>query len=152
MMLEQEVIRLGLDICIALENQEIHSGIRETAVSFCEGRYVLEEKPAMVCAGDFSCMAPEVYWGERYDGRVDVYALGLLLYARLNEGLLPFAEAQMDEKALRSAHLRRLEGEEIPLPKHGSTQLQSVVMKACAYEPNDRYADLQQMAQALREV
>ena len=152
MMLDQEVIRLGLDICIALENQEVHGGIREDGVSFCEGRYVLGEKPAMVCAGDLACMAPEVYWGEGYDGRIDVYALGLLLYARLNEGFLPFAEAQMDEKVLNSAHLRRLEGEEIPFPKHGSTRLQSVVMKACAYEPNARYADLRKMAQALREV
>ncbi len=30
-------------------------------------------------------MAPEMYRGEQYDSRVDIYALGLLLYKLMND-------------------------------------------------------------------
>jgi serine/threonine protein kinase len=45
-----------------------------------------------------------------------------------------------------------LEGEAFPPPKNGSSALQQIVMKACAYEPKDRYSNAEQLAQALREV
>ena len=35
-------------------------------------------------------MAPEMYRGEQYDSRVDIYALGLVLYKLMNHNRLPF--------------------------------------------------------------
>ncbi len=154
-MLDQEVIKLGLDICGALKKCEnVHGAIKESKVFLANGVYTLgsANDSGVPCSGDLSCMAPEIYWGERYDHRADVYALGLLLYARLNEGCLPLIKPEFGEEQQRAAHLRRLEGEEISPPRYGSSALRQVVRKACAYEPICRYADVEELEQALREV
>ena len=48
--------------------------------------------------GTYSYMAPEMYRGEQYDSRVDIYALGLVLYKLMNHNRLPFLnlEKQLD--------------------------------------------------------
>ncbi len=150
-----QVVQLGLDICDQLmQCDDIHEAIKTDNIFITEGRYRLgpantTRKP---CGGDYGCMAPEVYWGEGYDKRLDIYALGLVMYTLLNDGCPPFTEPGFDEKQLREASLRRLEGEALLPPAHGSEQLQHVVLKACAYEPNHRYVDARQMAAALKEV
>ena len=35
---------------------------------------------------------------------------------------------------------RRMHGEPLPAPKNGSDALKRIVLKACAYDPKDRYA------------
>ncbi len=40
--------------------------------------------------GTYYYMAPEMYRGEQYDSRVDIYALGLVLYKLMNNNKLPF--------------------------------------------------------------
>ena len=40
--------------------------------------------------GTFSYMAPEMYRGEAYDARVDIYSLGIVLYKLRNHNRLPF--------------------------------------------------------------
>lgn len=40
--------------------------------------------------GTFSYMAPEMYKGEEYDARVDIYSLGIVLYKLCNHNRLPF--------------------------------------------------------------
>lgn len=154
-MLDQKVIRLGLDICDQLmQSENTHQAIKLDNIIAVDGRYRLGPPNAtqMACGGDYGCMTPEVYWGEGYDKRLDIYALGLVMYTLLNDGCPPLAEPGFDEVQLHKACLRRLEGEELPPPKHGSPALQQVVMKACSYEPNHRYANAEHLAQALREV
>ena len=44
--------------------------------------------------GTFSYMAPEMYRGEDYDQRVDIYSLGIVLYRLRNHNRLPFIDLE----------------------------------------------------------
>lgn len=150
---EQQVLRLAKDVADALTvwagQGTVHEAVKPQNVFVtADGGFRLGEpdRSPIACGGDLSCMSPEMYWGMRHDGRADVYALGLLLYTMLNEGVLPLAAPGADGK---TACLRRLEGEELPPPKTGSKELQQVVLKACAYEPKDRYDTAEALRAAL---
>ena len=81
--------------------------------------------------GTYSYMAPEVYKGEHYGAQADIYSLGMVLYWLLNERRAPFvAENTPREKA--AALDRRMRGEPIPAPAHGSPKLKRIVMTASA--------------------
>jgi hypothetical protein len=47
------------------------------------------------------------------------------------------------------ARQRRFSGEPIPTPVHGTRELQEIVLKACAYDPKDRFRDPSEMRDAL---
>lgn len=48
-----------------------------------------------------------------------------------------------------NARMRRLSGEQLPDPKHGSEALNRVVLKACAYDPKERFGSAEEMRHAL---
>ena len=60
-------------------------------------------------------------------------------------GVLPScpepAVASMEEEA----RLRRFQGEPIPAPAHGHEELKQIVLKACTYDPKDRYQSAEEM-------
>lgn len=150
---EQQVWRLGRDVADALicfAGQGVaHEAVKPQNVFVAaDGRFRLgaPDTGPIACGGDLRCMSPEMYWGMRHDSRADVYALGILLYTMLNGGRMPLDGGEGDEK---KACLRRLEGEELPPPEKGSRELQALVLKACAYEPKDRYASLEALREAL---
>ena len=47
---------------------------------------------------------------------------------------------------------RRLSGEPLPQPAHGSEQLKKIVLKACAYDPAERYASATEMLKDLNGI
>ena len=87
-------------------------------------------------------MAPEVFWSGTLDASADVYSLGLLLYAGVSGGRLPFypddraplPEDQTD--ALR----RRMNGEALPPARKAGRGLQEIIARATQCKPDDRYA------------
>lgn len=92
--------------------------------------------------GTYKYMAPEIYNNQPYNLTADIYSLGLVLHWMLNEHRSPFmplppapAVASQED----SARARRLGGESLPAPAHGSEELKRIVLKACAYDPKDRY-------------
>ena len=105
--------------------------------------------------GTFRYMAPEVYNGQHYGPRADLYSLGLVMYWLLNDRRSPFVPAppalprSEDEERSRQ---RRLRGELLPPPRHGSEELKKIVLKACAFDPQDRYASAEELLRELEKL
>ncbi|MFQ8837631.1 MAG: hypothetical protein ACLR8L_07075 [Oscillospiraceae bacterium] len=88
-------------------------------------------------------MAPEVYAGEEYGFSVDTYSLGLVLYRMLNKNRGPFLPQPPEAITFSSreqALARRMSGEPLPRPFYGEGRLGEIVLKACAFDPKDRYS------------
>ena len=167
---EQEVIKLGCDICTALEvcskRGIIHRDIKPENIfvndfgdfklgDFGIARTLEGQMSDLSRKGTPNYMAPEVANSKDYDTRVDTYSLGVVLYRFLNRNRLPFldTEEQLTNPVERAnASARRLRGEKLPRPSQASSKLADVVLKACAYNPNARYQDASQMKQALEDV
>ena len=91
--------------------------------------------------GTINYMAPEVYHGEHYGSASDVYSLGMVLYWLLNDRRLPFVsmlDRPPKQSEIEQAAAKRLQGEPLPLPTHGSEALKKLVCSMCAYHPAER--------------
>ena len=162
---EEEVIKLGKDICKALilcENRNIiHRDIKSDNVMISSfGDYklgdfgvskVMGHTTAGTMTGTEGYIAPEVLHMEKYGKEVDIYSLGIVMYWLLNNRRMPFIEAtgKLTPSKVNEASLRRYQGEKIPAPYKGSAELKQIVLKACEYRPKDRYTSAQEMYDAL---
>lgn len=169
-MKEEDVIRLGIDICTALEYCErrniIHRDIKPENIfvndfgifklgDFGIARSLENMSVSMTQKGTLLYMAPEVVRGGGYDSRVDIYSLGLVLYRMLNNKRPPFinTDSQMMSPAGRNAAIRRrLEGELLPPPTQASRQMANLILRACSFDPNSRFMNAAQMREALQSV
>ena len=78
--------------------------------------------------------------------------MGLLLYFLRNRERLPFEYLGhvVDDTSVSRAKWKRVHGNEpIPPPIDASPALTEVILKACAYEPKDRYVSVADMKEAL---
>lgn len=162
---EEKVIKVGMDICSALilcESKHIvHRDIKPENIMVSEfGDYKLGDfgiartmyhTTQATIAGSDRYMAPEVITRKEYGKEVDIYSLGLVLYWMLNNRKRPFIDADYipSNEENEQAQLRRVTGDPLPPPKDGSRKLQNIVLKACAYEPKDRFSSAREMYQAL---
>lgn len=96
-------------------------------------------------------MAPEQHDAPSIDGRVDVYAVGVMLYQLLTDEV-PFRGATVEE--IRTQQLggavvppHQLHPDR-PLP----TELEAVCLKALSSDPKERHRSPREMSQALRAV
>ena len=167
MISRQEIIQLGIDLCKALElcqkHNIIHRDIKpeNTFISengdfklgdFGVARTVEKTTSGLSKQGSYPYMAPEVYNGKPYGTTVDIYSLGLILYRLLNGNRLPFlplAPAPITYADRENAWAKRFNGAPLPMPSHAEGRLGEIVLKACAYEPKDRYSSPVQMRQDL---
>ena len=166
---DEQVIRIGMDICKALilcrKHNIIHRDIKPANIFVSDnGDYKLgdfgiaktiEKTSGGTKIGTYKYMAPEVYNNQPYNQRADIYSLGLVLYWLLNERRSPFmplppasAGASLEEEA----RARRFSGESIPVPAHGSRELKRIVLKACAFDPADRWQIAEDMLNALKTL
>ena len=154
---EKEVIKLGIDLCKALEycgqQHIIHRDIKPENIfisrfgdfklgDFGIARELERTMSSYSKKGTYSYMAPEMYRGEAYDIRVDVYSLGVVLYKLLNRNRLPFLNLEKQLITYRdkeNALTRRMSGERFPYPVDASRNLAKVILKACSYDPEERY-------------
>ena len=163
---EETVIKLAKDICNALiackRHHVVHRNINPQAIFVSDtGNYklgdfaiakIMENTVAGTMIGTYNYMAPEVYSCQPYNATADIYSLGIVLYWMLNERRVPFLPlppARVDPSIEHNARYRRLSGEPLPPPAHGSKELKRIVLRACAYDPKDRYQSAQQMLDAL---
>lgn len=100
-------------------------------------------------------MAPEVELNSVYDHRADLYSLGLVLYYLRNYERMPFETGTNSYNTSNSNSPQRkhiLGTEPLPPPIQASPALASVILKACSFEPKDRYASARAMKEALQKV
>ena len=102
---EKTVIRLGCDICTALElcakQNVIHRDIKPENIfvnsfgdfkpeDFGIARNLENATGGLSQKGTYNYMAPEVQRGRQYDTTVDLYSLGMVLYRLMNRNRQPF--------------------------------------------------------------
>ena len=105
--------------------------------------------------GTYNYMAPEVYKGEEYGFRADMYSVGIVLYRLLNHNRIPFLPPAPERVTMRdreNALNRRIQGEELPLPCYAQDTLGQMVCKAAAPVPADRYESPAQMRKVLEDM
>lgn len=91
-------------------------------------------------------MSPEQATGGKIDGRSDIYALGVMLF-ELMTSELPFSA---DSAAgLLSQHISQAPPSPRRLNPKLSIEVEQVILRALAKEPDDRFADGSEMADAL---
>jgi len=102
-----------------------------------------------VLVGTIDYMAPEQILGKKIDGRTDIYSLGVVLYRSMT-GANPFRDALMP--AMIHNHLNVMpEPMSSRLPAGTVTPaLDRVVEKCMRKNPDDRFADMAEVARALR--
>ena len=165
---EQEIIKLGKDISHALilceSKNIIHRDIKPANIMVSQfGDYklgdfgvskIMDHTTYATKMGTQEYQAPEVVHMEKYGHTADIYSLGITLYWLLNNRRMPFIDAngKITAELKDEAMDRRYRGEKLPAPKNGSDELKRIVLKACAYRPENRYASAQEMYDALEEI
>ena len=170
---EDEVIGLGLQLCQALSvchadgvlhrdvkpgnifvNDRSPEGVLYKLGDFGASRLQETGTAAMSVKGSMVYMAPEVVTGQKYDGRADLYSLGLTLYRLMNGNRMPFLPARnlFTHEEYAVANRMRLMGTPLPPAANASDRLNAVLRKACAGNPDGRYRTAGEMAAALRAV
>ncbi|HOR22297.1 MAG TPA: serine/threonine-protein kinase, partial [Ruminococcus sp.] len=166
---EDQVIKLGIDMCNALsackKHKIIHRDIKPSNILISkDGNFKLgdfgvsktsERTAGGTKTGTYGFMAPEVYNNKPYNASVDIYSLGMVLYWMLNRRCGPFLPLpptipmahQIDE-----AKQRRFNGEPIPAPIDGSDELKAIVLKACAFDPDERYSSPEELSAELEKL
>ena len=169
-MARRDIIRLGIDICKALELCQryniIHRDIKPENIfisdngdyklgDFGIARTIERTTSGLSKKGTYSYMAPEVYAGKEYGFSVDTYSLGLVLYRMLNKNRGPFLPQPPEAITYdnrEQALARRVSGEPLPRPFYGEGRLGEIVLKACAFDPKERYSSPQQLRQELEAI
>lgn len=167
---EEEIIKLGCDICTALEicakRNIVHRDIKPENIfindfgHFKLGDFGIARKMENMTGGlsqkgTFNYIAPEVANSSEYDARVDIYSLGIVLYRLLNGNRLPFLNTEkqlINPNERRNAVDRRIQGEKLPPPCEASPEMADVILRACAYDPDMRFASAEDMKEALMSV
>ena len=168
-MSEADVVQLGKDLCQALIQCEkekiVHRDIKPENIFVNDyGDYklgdfgisrTLEHTTNATRTGSLRFMAPEVYKGQKYGTTVDIYSLGLVMYWLLNNRRMPFAPmnhpatVQENLEAMR----RRLDGSEsIPAPANGNEALKMIIVKACSFNPEERFSSAKELYNELSSL
>ena len=155
---EADVLKLGKDICSALsicaKKGIIHRDIKPDNIfvdeygnfklgDFGVARKLEKTMDNMSRKGTYSYMAPEVYREEHYDTRADIYSLGTVMYKLLNNNRDPFLgphKAVITVSERSAALARRRKGEPLPPPAFASSEVAKIILKACEFNPDNRYA------------
>ena len=170
---EKKLAQIGLDLCSALSQCHrrniVHRDIKPENIfvdpdGHCKlgdfgAANEMNQTGTLSWQGTPNFMAPEVYRAET-GGRelqryilADLYSVGMVLYWLGNGLLLPFVRtgkqiASPQDRA--QAFQRRISGERLPPPCQVTAPVANVILRACAYLPEERWQSADEMAEALR--
>lgn len=160
---EEEIYRVGRDICRALircgEEGILHRDIKPANIFLApnrKGNYMLGDfgisrivegglGGASTLVGTLDYAAPEQFISG-YDSRVDTYSLGLTLYELANQNHLPFWKPGSGSAEVVK---QRLSGSILPSPCQANPALAQIILRACAFRPEDRYQTAAEFLAAL---
>ncbi|MDR1640347.1 MAG: protein kinase [Clostridiales bacterium] len=164
---EEDAISIGIDICRALERLAkkgmIHRDVKPENIfvsksgdyklgDFGIARQIERTLTAGTTTGTPNYMAPEVFRGTKYGATVDLYSLGLVMHRILNNQKMPFISVYSTNPKMSErdeALGKRMNGGQIPAPAFASPELSKVILKACEYNPENRYKTAAEMRKAL---
>ena len=167
---EKEVIQMGLDLSKALgycrKLHIIHRDVKPENIfvsrfgdfklgDFGIARELERTMSGFSKKGTYSYMAPEMYKGEKYDSRVDIYSLGIVLYKLMNHNRLPFMNLEKQFITYRdkeNALNKRMSGEQMTPPAEAGKLFGQIILKACAFDPDERYQTPEEFYRALDDL
>ncbi|MBP3414527.1 MAG: leucine-rich repeat domain-containing protein [Clostridia bacterium] len=167
---ESEIIKLGIDMCSALEvcasKNIIHRDIKPANIfvgangeyklgDFGIARHLENATTGMSKKGTYAYMSPEIYHGQPANLTADIYSLGLVMHRLLNDNRAPFMPiypAPISAMDHENAMLKRISGTPIPAPVHASAALSSVILKATQFDIRQRFATPGEFKRALLQV
>ena len=170
---ETDAIQLGIDLCMALEaclkKKILHRDIKPDNIfvsslgeyklgDFSEAKRYESDMMTMEAHGTPKYIAPEVNDKASYGHQADIYSLGLVLYERMNNDMVPFLNELMGPRSLYNegmsaeAFNKRMSGEPLPKPCNASDGFSEVILKACAFKASDRYKNATEFREALERL
>lgn len=170
---EDDAIKLGLDICNALryceKKQTAHADIKPEHIyitkqgDFKLGDFVSADLSSEMDNSNDSFdalayAAPEVYHSaqnEKFESSVDQYSLGMVLYQVMNRNRPPLLEGEKQiysHGEIEEVRRKRFDGALLPAPADASEEFAQIILKACSYDPEDRYSNAEEMYNALEQL
>lgn len=157
-----KTVNLALDLCTALKDLRhagyIHCNIKpENIYLNNQGHFMLGDlglyradqlKYAAVperMLSKFS--APELFdIMQTPNTTADIYTVALILYSIYNGGHRPYEDERTSTKG---ASQQRLSGTPLPAPLYADYEMTEILLKACAFDPADRYQTPDDLFEAL---
>lgn len=155
-------LNLGLDLCTALSELRgqglIHRDVKPENIYLNSiGGFMLGDLgTTRISQLKFCTMpdhmisaytAPEITdaMGE-FNETVDIYSVGMVLYRILNGNHSPFED---EDTSAAAANKLRLSGEPLPSPLYADYELAAIILKACAFDPAERFQNPDDLLQEL---
>ncbi len=160
----EEIVRSAIQICAALVEAHQHGIIHrdlkpENVISADNGLLKLSDfglarsldaqiSQENSLSGTLAYLSPEQALDRPLDGRTDLYALGVMLY-EFTTGQLPFIAD--DPLALISLHIHQDPLPPMELVPDLTPEMQTIILKLLAKDPQDRFDNAEQVEEALQE-
>ncbi|MBQ6431730.1 MAG: fibronectin type III domain-containing protein [Oscillospiraceae bacterium] len=155
-------INLGIDLCDSVsacrEAGYIFGNIKPENVFLTQsGRFMLGDLGLIPLEDlEYACL-PEEYIGaysapelsditSSPNKTMDLYSLGMVLYKIYNGNHDPFEDENTGEGM---ADKLRMTGKALPTPIYADYELAGIILKACAFKPEDRYQSPEELKQAI---
>lgn len=162
---ESKIVQLGIDVCSALDvchrSLVIHRNVNPyNILQNGKEQFVLREFNTSVRYRTYedrieedNVFTPAFAAPEQFDNTygltVDIYCLGLTLYILCNSNKLPFAST---DHPTNVEIMRRISCASLPAPEKASERLKNIILKACAFNPRDRYQSAAEFSAALSSL
>jgi len=119
----------------------LHGQVKVSDFGIAKARYQLHSRTKTgEIKGKFAYIAPEQIMGKMVDRRVDIFALGSVLYVA-TLGLRPFGSGPKAMAKILSADFKR----PTSLVETYPAELEAIIVRALARDPNDRYSTAENM-------